>query len=98
MIAGKHGGQTSAENLALSCFYCNGHKGPNIGGLDPETGQLSRLFHPREDVWSDHFRWDGPALIGKTPVGRATIAVLSINAVDFVLLRVSLIREGVFPP
>ena len=27
IIALKHGGQTSADNLALSCLSCNRHKG-----------------------------------------------------------------------
>jgi HNH endonuclease len=98
VIARKHGGQTSADNLAASCFYCNSHKGANIAGLDPDTRQLSRLFHPRDDRWDDHFHWDGPVLVGTTPVGRTTIEVLNINAADCVLLRTSLIREGVFPP
>lgn len=56
---------------------------------------MTRLFHPRQDVWSDHFRWSGPRLIGKTAVGRVTVAVLCINRVDVVLLRRSLMAEGI---
>lgn len=85
-------------NLALSCFYCNSFKGPNIAGLDPLTGILSPLFHPRQQEWTEHFRWEGAQLIGLTATGRTTIEVLGINGADFVLLRMSLIREGVFPP
>ncbi len=29
--------------------------------------------------WTDHFTWQGPVLLGKTPVGTATIDVLKIN-------------------
>ncbi len=32
IIAGKHGGLTTAENVALSCERCNSHTGPNIAG------------------------------------------------------------------
>jgi hypothetical protein len=28
-------GRGEAANLALSCFYCNSFKGPNIAGVDP---------------------------------------------------------------
>jgi len=59
VIAEKHRGATSLENLALACFHCNNHKGPNIAGIDPSTGYLSRLFHPRNDDWGAHFRWRG---------------------------------------
>lgn len=97
VVARKHGGTTAQDNLALSCFYCNSRKGPNIGGIDPESNVISRLFHPRQDRWNEHFRWKGPILIGLTPIGRATVQVLDINAPDFVLLRASLIREEIFP-
>jgi hypothetical protein len=30
IIARKHGGETIAANLALSCYFCNSYKGPNI--------------------------------------------------------------------
>jgi hypothetical protein len=98
IVARKHNGLTISENLALSCFYCNSHKGPNIAGMDPDTWQLSRLYHPRSDRWDEHFRWEGPTLVGVSPIGRTTIGVLGINEPDCVLLRTSLIREGVFPP
>lgn len=98
IIAEKHEGETSLENLAYACLHCNAFKGPNIAGRDYETGDIVRLFHPREDSWSDHFRWDGPVLIARTGVGRATIAVLKINLPYRVAVRASLILEGVFPP
>lgn len=31
IIARKHGGLTEEANLALSCFYCNSHKGGTRG-------------------------------------------------------------------
>jgi hypothetical protein len=97
VIAQKHGGATEAANLALACFYCNSFKGPNIAGIDPGSGRIIRLYHPRQDVWTRHFRWDGPVLVGRTSVGRATVAVLEINHPDAVAVRRALIEEGVFP-
>jgi hypothetical protein len=49
IIARQHGGPTEPDNLGLSCGFCNFHKGPNIASLDPESGQLAPLFHPRRD-------------------------------------------------
>jgi 5-methylcytosine-specific restriction endonuclease McrA len=49
IVAQKHGGPTQEENLALSCFYCNSRKGPNIAGVDPASGRIVRLYHPRKD-------------------------------------------------
>ncbi|XXU91044.1 HNH endonuclease signature motif containing protein [Sorangium sp. So ce1099] len=97
IIAQKHGGVAVPENLGFACFYCNSYKGPNIAGIDPESGRIVRLYHPRKDRWSKHFRWDGPLLVGSSAIGRATIAVLAINHPDAVALRASLIEEGVFP-
>src|SRR4030095_14464914 len=76
IIAEKHDGPTILENLALSCFFCNRYKGTDIAGIDPQTDELTRLFHPRRDRWQEHFRWDGPFLLGLTAVGRVTIRVL----------------------
>jgi len=98
VIAEKHEGETSFENLAYACLYCNRFKGPNIAGRDRESGHIVRLFDPRNDRWSDHFEWEGPVLKGRTAVGRATIVVLRINLPYRVTLRRSLIEEGRFPP
>jgi len=95
ILARKHGGPTSAENLAFACFRCNSHKGPNLSGIDPTTGKAERLFHPRADDWAAHFQWRGAVLIGRTAVGRATIGVLNINRPDVVLVRKALLAEGV---
>jgi len=96
IIAEKHGGATVAGNLAWACFYCNTCKGPNIAGLDPVTGRLTRLFHPRTDAWRDHFEWHGAWLAGKTAVGRATVQVLNINEPEAVAVRDALMEEGAF--
>lgn len=97
IIAQKHGGKTESDNLALPCFYCNTHKGPNIAGLDPLTGELTPLFHPRRQTWGEHFRWEGPFLTGLDAIGRVTIAVLNINELAAVNVRAFLLSEGLYP-
>jgi hypothetical protein len=98
IIARKHQGPTVAGNLCLSCFYCNSFKGSDISSLDPLTRKLTPLFNPRRHKWATHFRWEGPVLIGRTPIGRVTVALLHINDDYRVELREGLIVEGVFPP
>jgi 5-methylcytosine-specific restriction endonuclease McrA len=34
----QHGGDDDADNLALACPDCNFRKGPNLTGIDPNTG------------------------------------------------------------
>jgi len=98
IMALKHRGPTRASNLALSCFACNNHKGPNIAGIDPESRTVVRLFHPRRHKWSRHLRWDGPVLRGLSPIGRATVAVLEINLPYRIALRQALIQAKRLPP
>jgi len=98
IISEKHHGPTAVGNLALSCFRCNSFKGSDISGRDPQTRKLTPLFNPRRHKWARHFRWDGPYLVGCTPVGRTTIDVLRINDPFRVKVREALIEEGVFPP
>jgi len=76
----------------------NSAKGPNIAGIDPDTGKLASLFNPRRQSWARHFDWNGPLLVGRTRSGRATITVLAINDPAFVNLREALIAAHVFPP
>ena len=87
IIARQHRGSDADSNLALACHFCNRHKGPNVAGLDPATGVLTRLFNPRTDVWSHHFRIERGRIIGLTPVGRTSVEVLQMNRLDRVRLR-----------
>lgn len=95
VLAKKHGGRASAGNLALACFPCNNHKGPNIAGYDPITKKIVPLFHPRKHKWDAHFVWHGTELTAKTRIGRVTILVLEINSEERKLLRQALVDEGV---
>lgn len=97
IIARKHRGPTVASNLCLSCWHCNLHKGSDISSIDPQTGRLSALSHPRRQRWAKHFRWQGAVLDGMTARGRVTILLLRINDPFRISLRESLLAEGAFP-
>lgn len=97
IIARKHRGPTRVSNLCLACFACNNHKGPNVAGVDDITKNIVKLFNPRRHKWHWHFRWDGPVLVGLTPIGRVTVTVLEINLPYRVAFRAGLIHEGLFP-
>lgn len=94
----KHQGPTVAGNLCLSCYYCNSFKGTDLVSVDAETRRITPLFNPRRHKWSRHFRWQGPYLVGRTPIGRVTVTLLHINDEFRVELRELLIAEGSFPP
>jgi HNH endonuclease len=79
VIARQHGGSDDDDNLALACSYCNLRKGPNLTGIDPESGGITPLFHPRRQQWIDHFEFRGDFVVGLTPTGRATVRVLDMN-------------------
>jgi hypothetical protein len=100
VIPVQHGGTDALSNLAYACLHCNRHKGPNLAGIDHQTSRtkLVRLFNPRKHVWNYHFTWDGPQVVGRTPIGRVTVELLAMNAPVRVTLREELIEEGVFPP
>ena len=89
IIPKMHGGSDDLDNLALACIDCNLHKGPNLTGIDPETNKITALFHPRREVWDDHFEWQGIELVGRTTTGRTTIRVLNMNSEDQLSLRSS---------
>jgi hypothetical protein len=97
ILAKQHGGKTILSNLALACLHGNGHKGPNIAGIDPVTRKLTRLFHPRRHQWPYHFRYDGPVLVGKTAIERTTVVVLAMNDPVMVALRQELLDQGICP-
>ena len=96
IIAEKHDGPTTEDNLAWSCYDCNIYKGPNIAGIASDPKAAIRLFHPRDDEWHEHFTWQAGELVGKTEVGLATINVLRINLNRRIAFRLELIGEGVF--
>jgi HNH endonuclease len=59
IIAEKHSGRTESGNLALSCAACNKYKGSDLASIDPESGAIVALYHPRRNIWSENFRSSG---------------------------------------
>jgi hypothetical protein len=98
IIARQHGGTTSLDNLALACWTCNLKKGPNLSGIDPETGLVTSLFHPREHQWLEHFLPVSPrsSLAVSKFVGRATVQVLALNEEMRQMVRYELWSEGLY--
>ncbi|MGB3295394.1 MAG: HNH endonuclease signature motif containing protein [Phormidesmis sp.] len=79
VIAEKHGGRTDADNLAFSCLLCNQYKGSDIASLDPDTNQISALYNPRTDRWTEHFSLHKANFLPLTAKGRVTVNLLKLN-------------------
>lgn len=94
------GGATHLDNLALSCAGCNGHKYNKTQALDPISNESVALFHPRQQVWAEHFAWNEEytLIIGLTPTGRVTVDVLQLNRSALQNLRAVLYLVGQHPP
>lgn len=96
IIARQHGGSDDPANLCLACDRCNLNKGPNLTSIDPESGAVVPLYHPRRDAWSDHFEIVDADILGRTAVGRATVRLLQMNTARRRELRLRLIVRGEF--
>jgi hypothetical protein len=55
IVPRKQAGTDKPDNLALACIDCNLHKGANLTGIDPDSGQIVELFNPRTQRWTEHF-------------------------------------------
>lgn len=51
LIALKHEGLTEAAKWANICFECNRLQGTDVASVDPQSGSIVQLFHPRRDRW-----------------------------------------------
>jgi 5-methylcytosine-specific restriction endonuclease McrA len=100
IIPRSRGGSHDEPTLALSCQGCNGRKHVAVSAIDPVSEQEVPLYHPRRDVWSNHFAWSAgfTEIIGKTPTGRATVERLQLNRESLVNLRIVLGSLGKHPP
>jgi hypothetical protein len=93
IIARQHGGTDSIDNLAYSCHLCNSKKGPNLASLSPKTGELTRLFNPRIDIWEEHFRISSNGeIIGTSDIGVVTANLLAMNSAVRMQIRQEIIR------
>lgn len=97
IIAEKHRGQTTSDNLALACFEYNRYKGSDIASIDPQTEEITPLFNPRQQVWTDHFALEGSFIAPLTAIGRVTILLLHLNAEPRVRRREGLMALGRYP-
>ncbi len=100
IIAEKHGGQTTSENLCLSCPDCNTFKGSDLASVDHAHDKaIVQLFNPRHDDWDTHFKLDTETarISGLTPQGRVTVFLLRINDEDRIMDRKLLIAANRYP-
>ena len=99
IVPRSRGGSDEFDNLAYCCQGCNSRKFTAIRAPDPVTGDEVPLFHPRENLWKDHFVWseDGLEIVGITPTGRATRSRLQLNRLGLKNLRRALLVLGEHP-
>lgn len=90
------GGETSEENLALSCRSCNLYKADAVSAFDELTQTRVRLFDPRRDSWRVHFslREETGEIEGLTETARAAIARLRLNSQAQVAARKQWLKLG----
>jgi HNH endonuclease len=97
IISIKHGGPTTADNLAYACIFCNLQKGTDLGSIVWRSGELVRFFNPRRDAWGEHFRLDESAIQPRTDIGEVTVRILEFNNDDRIIERQTLIEVGKYP-
>ena len=97
IISEKHDGETTSDNLCLSCPSCNAFKGSDIGSLDRQTEQFTPLFNPRTQDWLDHFQLDGAVIVPQTAEGRVTVFLLRMNRAEQIIEREALLELGRYP-
>jgi len=97
IVSRKHGGLSDIENLAYACVICNRSKGSDVAAIDSRSGEIVRLFHPRRDLWGDHFQLDGISIRAISDVGRATSELLKFNAPERLAERSLLQSLGSYP-
>jgi hypothetical protein len=92
------GGLSKMDNLVLACPGCNLHKAGRIAAIDPTSGESVRLFHPHQQYWSEHFRFQGYQIEGLTATGRATLAALNLKHWRHQRIREAKEIFGLYPP
>lgn len=99
VIAERHKGRTELGNLAYACFRCNRLKGSDLSSIDPQTGNITRLYNPRTDRWNEHFHLAADATIAAlSAIGRTMVDFLDLNDAQWRDLRAALIRQGRYAP
>lgn len=97
IISRKHGGSSELENLAFACACCNASKGSDIATLAGNPPRLTRLFHPRQDRWLEHFQLLGSVIHPAGRIGEATVKLLRLNDPSRIEEREVLSKAGRYP-
>ena len=98
VIAEKHSGETTSQNLCLSCYWCNSYKGSDISSVDWSSGgEIAPLYNPRKQRWNDHFKLNGALIEPTTVNGRVTVFLLKLNAPERIEERELLIALDEYP-
>jgi HNH endonuclease len=94
------GGETTFDNLCLSCPSCNRYKASRQTALDEDTQQEVSLFNPQQQSWNKHFAWseDATEIIALTSVGRVTIYALKMNRSQLIRVRKMWVKLEEHPP
>jgi len=99
IIPSSLGGGDEDANLALACRSCNVLKSASVTGIDPESQEEVRLYHPRNDSWEVHFHVEieTAEVRGHTAIGRATVLTMQINREAQRTARQQWMRLDLFP-
>jgi hypothetical protein len=92
-------GTNDESNLALACRSCNLRKGTRISGIDNDSNSEVQFFHPRQNLWGEHFQIDTETgmVMEINAVGKVTVENLKMNSAAQVAARKLWIRLGLFP-
>jgi hypothetical protein len=93
-------GETEFDNLCFACHRCNEFKGSTTVLVDPLSGEMAPLFHPRRHVWAEHFVWDVTSIriVSLTAIGRVTVIALNMNNEVILDARRNWVSVGWHPP
>ena len=78
-------------------MLCNRFKGADVGSIDLQTGELIRLFNPRQDQWRNHFHLAEGTIEPLSTVGVVTVKLLRLNATERLVERLLLQELGSYP-
>lgn len=92
------GGNNDKNNLALSCRSCNLYKSDVISVFDKENQTETRLFNPRQNVWTENFSINKETgeIKDLTAIGRITVLQLKTNGNTQLSARISWLKLGLF--
>lgn len=94
------GGETAFFNLCLACPTCNRYKASRQFVWDEESQQTIHFYHPHQQRWDEHFKWnvDATELLGLTGIGKVTISALRMNRPQLLRIRRMWVKMNEHPP